>query len=96
MPQELRYPGIVLNALMLTFGTAGSLLVAYQARLLKVTVGGGGDPTVGCFSKATPYHARLVLDWSMRGGNRTAGVRCVPWFTAGNRWGSLVAVQQYG
>ncbi len=39
--QELRYPGIVLNALMLTFGTAGSLLVAYQARLLKVTVGGG-------------------------------------------------------
>jgi len=34
---ELRYPGIVLNAIMLVFGTAASLLFAYQARMISVT-----------------------------------------------------------
>jgi hypothetical protein len=34
--QELRYPGIVLNTIMLVFGTAASLLAAYQARIIRV------------------------------------------------------------
>jgi uncharacterized YccA/Bax inhibitor family protein len=34
---ERRYPGVVLQAVMLTFGTLGALLVAYQSRLIKVT-----------------------------------------------------------
>ncbi|KAG2484735.1 hypothetical protein HYH03_016482 [Edaphochlamys debaryana] len=34
---EMRYPGLVLNALMLTVGTAASLLAAYQTRIIKVT-----------------------------------------------------------
>ena len=33
---ELRYPGIVLNATMLTMGTAFSLFAAFQARLIDV------------------------------------------------------------
>ena len=35
---ELRYPGIVLNATMLTFGTAFSLYAAFQARLIDVSI----------------------------------------------------------
>ncbi len=35
--QELRYPGIVLNATMLVLGTAASLLAAYNARIITVT-----------------------------------------------------------
>ena len=35
---ELRYPGIVLNATMLTFGTAFSLYAAFQARLIDVRI----------------------------------------------------------
>lgn len=35
--QELRYPGIVMNAAMLVFGTAASLLAAHSARLITVT-----------------------------------------------------------
>ncbi len=35
--QELRYPGIVINAAMLVMGTAASLLFAYQAKLINVT-----------------------------------------------------------
>lgn len=34
---EARYPGIVMQAVMLTFGTLGALLVAYTSRLIKVT-----------------------------------------------------------
>jgi len=34
---ELRYPGIVINATMLTFGTALSLYAAFQARLIDVS-----------------------------------------------------------
>eukprot|EP00798_Chlamydomonas_sp_ICE-L_P028160 gene28160-31260_t len=34
---ELRYPGIVLNAAMLTFGVAGTLLAGFQTGLLNVT-----------------------------------------------------------
>lgn len=34
---ELRYPGIVLNAVMLVFGVAASLLTAYQARIITIT-----------------------------------------------------------
>lgn len=33
---ELRYPGIVINTILLVFGTAASLLFAYQARLITV------------------------------------------------------------
>ncbi|KAG2430115.1 hypothetical protein HXX76_010214 [Chlamydomonas incerta] len=34
---EMVYPGIVMNALMLTFGTSASMLIAYQTRIIKVT-----------------------------------------------------------
>ena len=34
---ELRYPGIVLQAVGLTFGTLATLLVAYKTRLIKAT-----------------------------------------------------------
>lgn len=34
---ELRYPGIVLNATMLTLGTAFSLFAAFQARVIDVS-----------------------------------------------------------
>ncbi|KAG2447861.1 hypothetical protein HYH02_007317 [Chlamydomonas schloesseri] len=34
---EMAYPGIVMNALMLTFGTSASMLIAYQTRIIKVT-----------------------------------------------------------
>ncbi|MBN2801457.1 MAG: Bax inhibitor-1/YccA family protein [Deltaproteobacteria bacterium] len=34
---EMRYPGIVIQAVMLTFGTAFSLLLAYKTRMIKVT-----------------------------------------------------------
>lgn len=34
---ELRYPGIVLNAMMLTFGVLGVLLLAYTTRTIVVT-----------------------------------------------------------
>lgn len=34
---ELRYPGIVLQAVGLTFGTLAALLLAYKTRLIKVT-----------------------------------------------------------
>ena len=34
---ELRYPGIVLQAVGLTFGTLAALLLAYKSRLIKVT-----------------------------------------------------------
>ena len=34
---ELRYPGIVINATMLTMGTAFSLFAAFQARLIVVS-----------------------------------------------------------
>lgn len=34
---ELRYPGIVLNATMLTLGTAFSLFAAFQARIIDVS-----------------------------------------------------------
>lgn len=34
---ELRYPGLVLQAVGLTFGTLGTLLVAYKMRIIKAT-----------------------------------------------------------
>lgn len=34
---EARYPGIVMQAVLLTFGTLGALLLAYTSRLIKVT-----------------------------------------------------------
>ena len=34
---ELRYPGIVIQAVGLTFGTLAALLIAYSSRLIKVT-----------------------------------------------------------
>ncbi len=34
---ESRFPGIVMNAVMLTFGTLGALLLAYRSGLIKVT-----------------------------------------------------------
>lgn len=34
---ERRYPGIVLQAVLLTFGTLGALLLAYRSRLIKPT-----------------------------------------------------------
>jgi uncharacterized YccA/Bax inhibitor family protein len=34
---EAKYPGIVLNAVGLTFGTLAALLMAYKSRLIKVT-----------------------------------------------------------
>ena len=34
---EMRYPGIVSQAVFLTFGTLGALLLAYQSGLIKVT-----------------------------------------------------------
>lgn len=34
---ESRYPGIVMNAVVLTFGTLITLLLAYRSRLIKVT-----------------------------------------------------------
>lgn len=33
---EVKYPGIAMNATILTFGTAASLLAAYKARIIKV------------------------------------------------------------
>lgn len=44
---ELRYPGIVLNATMLTLGTAFSLFAAFQARIIDVsTTRSAAMPTV--------------------------------------------------
>lgn len=34
---EARFPGIVMQAILLTFGTLGALLLAYTSRLIKVT-----------------------------------------------------------
>ncbi|MEW5307973.1 MAG: hypothetical protein WDW36_010339 [Sanguina aurantia] len=34
---EMMYPGIALNAMMLTFGTAATLLLGFQARVLSVS-----------------------------------------------------------
>ena len=34
---EMRYPGIVMQAVILTFGTLGALLLAYQSGWIKVT-----------------------------------------------------------
>ncbi len=34
---EAQYPGIVFNAITLTFGTFGALLIAYRSRAIKVT-----------------------------------------------------------
>ncbi|MBI9019948.1 MAG: Bax inhibitor-1/YccA family protein [Verrucomicrobia bacterium] len=34
---EARFPGIVMQAVLLTFGTLGALLLAYTSRLIKVT-----------------------------------------------------------
>lgn len=34
---EMQFPGIVVQAVMLTFGTAGALLLAYKSRLIKPT-----------------------------------------------------------
>ena len=34
---EARFPGIVMQAVLLTFGTLGALLIAYTSRLIKVT-----------------------------------------------------------
>jgi uncharacterized YccA/Bax inhibitor family protein len=36
---ELRYPGIVVNAMMLTFGVLGIMLVLYTTRTIRVTSG---------------------------------------------------------
>jgi uncharacterized YccA/Bax inhibitor family protein len=36
---ELRYPGIVVNAMMLTFGVLGVMLVLYTTRTIRVTSG---------------------------------------------------------
>ena len=36
---ELRYPGLVVNAMMLTFGVLGIMLVLYTTRTIRVTSG---------------------------------------------------------
>ncbi|GLC39292.1 hypothetical protein PLESTB_001574200 [Pleodorina starrii] len=58
---EMLYPGIVLNALMLTFGTAASLLVAFQARLIRVT----DKFRDGVLMVTGGYFAAMLLGWVM-------------------------------
>ncbi|EFJ40599.1 hypothetical protein VOLCADRAFT_108084 [Volvox carteri f. nagariensis] len=58
---EMMYPGIVLNALMLTFGTAASLLVAFQSRLIRVT----DKFRDGVLMVTGGYFVMMLLTWVM-------------------------------
>ncbi|KXZ46709.1 hypothetical protein GPECTOR_41g673 [Gonium pectorale] len=72
---EVMYPGIVLNALMLTFGTATSLLVAFQARLIRVT----DRFRDGVIMVTGGYFAAMLLTWVLS----MFGVKLPGLFSAG-------------
>lgn len=67
---QMVYPGIVMNALMLTFGTSASMLIAYQVR--------------GAAERGPGWWGRHVVqgrgDWGVVGMDRLAGYveRCSP------------------
>ncbi|GIL67919.1 hypothetical protein Vafri_21192 [Volvox africanus] len=58
---EFIYPGIVLNALLLTFGTAASMLVAFQSGLIRVT----NKFRDGVLMVTGGYFMIMLLTWVM-------------------------------
>lgn len=59
---EMMYPGLVMNAMMLTFGTAASLLFAYQTRIIRVT----DKFRDGVIMVSGAYLVTMLLTWLLR------------------------------
>ncbi len=58
---ELRYPGIVVNAMMLTFGVLGIMLVLYTTRTIRVTSGLAKGIIAATAAVALVYLVDIVL-----------------------------------
>jgi uncharacterized YccA/Bax inhibitor family protein len=90
---EARYPGIVSQAVFLTFGTQGALLAAYRSGVIRATENfklgvvaatGGIAPlyvlsfVLGCFGVSVPLIHSSGTFGSRKGRMRTRVGRAVP------------------